>query len=245
MKFRRLALLSSVLCFSILATGCGEALYTMTDTEEETIALYAAKIISKYNVNQTTGICNARIRDGELDEAYGITADDSSGDDNTEDFEDFSSGDLNTADGEDGENSENIDVSDGYSFTDAIGIEGCDFTCSSFDVTSEYKASSSFVLTEVKGKKYLVLYINGENISDNDITFDGNMDFTLKVNGSVSSSTQETFLSNDLSTFDGTIKSGEQKEFVLVFQFANSEVGEISSLDLEVTNNGVTRGVTL
>ena len=70
MKIKRCTLLICMFCCSLLFTGCGEPLYTMTAEEESIITLYASKTVSKFNKNQTTGICNARVKVGELDENY-------------------------------------------------------------------------------------------------------------------------------------------------------------------------------
>ena len=70
MKTNRILLLISVLCFSLLATGCGEPLYEMTSEEEAIISLYASKAVAKFNKNQVVGIANPRVKKGELDEEY-------------------------------------------------------------------------------------------------------------------------------------------------------------------------------
>lgn len=240
MKFKRFVLIISVLCFSISATGCGEALYTMTDEEETIISLYAAKMVSKFNKNQTNGICNARIKEGELDGAYSsapeideILPEDSI--DDTGLVYDPETGELIE------QGPEATEVQGGYSFTDAIAVENVSFNCASFEVAKEYKATSSFILTEVKGKSYVVLKIDATNNSDEEVVFDNDLSFKLSVNGSSYSSTQNTFLSNDLSTYNGSVGAGDTKKFVLVFQFSDSEIEDITSLSLQVTNDGTTR----
>ena len=75
MKIKRCMLLICVSCISLLATGCGEPLYTMTAEEESIITLYASKTVSKFNKNQTTGLCNARVKAGELEEDYEASVD--------------------------------------------------------------------------------------------------------------------------------------------------------------------------
>lgn len=249
MKIKRFILLISVLSFSLFASGCGQSLMVMSDSEEEVIALYAAKMVAKFNKNQTTGICNVRVKEGELDEAYGLAPEDETvaGDDNTADESlnyDPETGELISP-----ELDEETQVDEGYSFTDAIAIEGVEFECSSFNVCSEFKASSSFILTEVKGKSYLVLYIDGTNTTDNDIDFSNlsekTFNLSLNSDSSSKSASQSTPLNNDLSSYDGVLAAGETKSFVLVFQFSNSSVENITSLNLEVTSDGNTRGTSI
>ncbi len=220
-------------CLSLGLTGCGQTVYTMTEDEETTIALYAAKIVTKYNINQTTGICNARIKEGELEDAS--TNEDTS----TSAVYDESTGELVSTD--------NASSDAGYSFTDAIGIAGMDFTCSTFDVCTEFQASKSFILTEQAGKKYVIVYIDGVNNSSENIDFSslGERTYTLSINGSASADSQFTMLSNDLTSYSDIVSAGDSKSFVLVFQFASSAVEDITSLQLNVTSDGSTRATTL
>ena len=113
-----------------------------------------------------------------------------------------------------------------------------------FDVCDEYKASSKFVLTQEQGKKYLVLYIEGKNISDGDIEISRGNHYELIVDGNKSASTK-TYVSKDLANFKGTVEKGATKDYILVFQYDNSSVEDISSVSLQVTNNGETRGTTI
>lgn len=265
MKTNRILLLASVLCFSLIATGCGEPLYEMTSEEEAIITLYASKAVAKFNKNQVIGIANARVKKGELDDEYVPDEDQEDQEEvpeetSTEELIDPETGEPVASEESDAVESSNEGTSDetsnndedssvdsGYSFTNAVGIEGVEFTCSEFDVTTEYKASSSFVLTQIKGKKYLVLYIEAENKSDSAVDFSkySNREYSLSLNGGEKSKSQYTPVSNDLSTFRGSMKPGEKKSFIIVFSFSNSAVESISSLELYVSSDGSTRGTTI
>ena len=163
MKIKRFCLLISIMSFSLMFTGCGEPLYAMTEEEEAIITAYASKAVSKFNENQTIGIANARVRTGELDEDY--SQDEKEEEEATEVTEGEEQVEIDPETGEpiapaegeaEGEASEDSSADGGYSFTDAMNIEGVEFTCSEFDVTPEYK-TKSFLLEKVSGKKYLVL----------------------------------------------------------------------------------------
>ncbi len=255
MKNNRILFLTSVLCFSLLATGCGEALYSMTSEEEAIIALYASKTVCKFNKNQTIGIANARVRTGELDDTGTDETEEEQSEEATEETEvtiDPETGEeIVSKQVEEEDATEETDDSSsddtGYSFTSAVDIDGVDFTCSEFDVTGEYKASSSFILTQVSGKKYLILYIDAENTSGESVDFStySNRQYSLSLNGGEKSNSQYTPLSNDLSNFDGKLAAGETKSFILVFLFSNSSVENISSLELYVTSDGTTRGTSI
>ena len=234
MKIKRFFLLISVMCFSLLFTACGEPLYTMTEEEEAVITAYASKTVSKFNKNQTTGIANDRVKPGELDDEY---APEETGTEETEEVIDEENTEVEY-DPETGEPIVTEEASEeteagsgetGYSMTDAIEIPGVEFTCSEFDVTSDYK-TNNFVLSQVSGKKYVVLSIDAKNTSDSSVDFSNYIGrtYNLSLNGGAKASTQYTPLSNDLANYDGILAAGESKSFILVFLFSDSSVENIS-----------------
>ncbi len=253
MKIKRFCLLISIMSFSLMFTGCGEPLYAMTEEEEAIITAYASKAVSKFNENQTIGIANARVREGELDEDY------SPGEKEEEEATEATEGEeqveidpetgepIAPAEGEaEGEASEDSSADGGYSFTDAMNIEGVEFTCSEFDVTPEYK-TKSFLLEKVSGKKYLVLSITAKNTSKSSVDFSKYADrsYSLSLNGGEKTKTEFTPLGNDLNNYDGLLAAGDTKSLVLVFLFSDSSVENITSLELFVTSEDTTRGTTI
>ena len=253
MKIKRFCLLISIMSFSLMFTGCGEPLYAMTEEEEAIITAYASKAVSKFNKNQTIGIANARVRTGELDEDY--SPDEKEEEEATEVTEGEEQVEIDPETGEpiapaegeaEGEASEDSSADGGYSFTDAMNIEGVEFTCSEFDVTPEYK-TKSFLLEKVSGKKYLVLSITAKNTSKSSVDFSKYADrsYSLSLNGGEKTKTEFTPLGNDLNNYDGLLAAGDTKSLVLVFLFSDSSVENITSLELFVTSEDTTRGTTI
>ena len=253
MKIKRFCLLISIMSFSLMFTGCGEPLYAMTEEEEAIITAYASKAVSKFNKNQTIGIANARVRTGELDEDY--SPDEKEEEEATEGTEGEEQVEINPETGEpiapaegeaEGEASEDSSADGGYSFTDAMNIEGVEFTCSEFDVTPEYK-TKSFLLEKVSGKKYLVLSITAKNTSKSSVDFSKYADrsYSLSLNGGEKTKAEFTPLGNDLNNYDGLLAAGDTKSLVLVFLFSDSSVENITSLELFVTSEDTTRGTTI
>ena len=253
MKIKRFCLLISIMSFSLMFTGCGEPLYAMTEEEEAIITAYASKAVSKFNENQTIGIANARVRTGELDEDY--SQDEKEEEEATEVTEGEEQVEIDSETGEpiapaegeaEGEASEDSSADGGYSFTDAMNIEGVEFTCSEFDVTPEYK-TKSFLLEKVSGKKYLVLSITAKNTSKSSVDFSKYADrsYSLSLNGGEKTKTEFTPLGNDLNNYDGLLAAGDTKSLVLVFLFSDSSVENITSLELFVTSEDTTRGTTI
>ena len=254
MKIRRLFLVNSILCFSLLFTGCGEPLYTMTPEEEAIITLYASKTVSKFNKNQLIGIANARVKPGELEEIVQEEEEVVETEEENPEVElDPETGEpiapSDTAEQEPLEEkaAEESGADAGYSFTEAISIPGIEFSCSEFEVTPEYK-TNNFVLSKVNGKQYLVLHVNATNTATSSVDFSQyNKDrkYTLSLNNGAEESTVFTPLSNDLAMYNGVLKAGDTKNFILVFLFSNSSVEDISSLKLFVNSDGTTRGTTI
>ncbi|SDZ79157.1 hypothetical protein SAMN02910384_00112 [Pseudobutyrivibrio sp. ACV-2] len=256
MKINRILLVTSVLCFSLLGTGCGDSLYQMSSEEEAIIALYSAKAVAKFNKNQITGIANARVRKGELDEEYKPSEEEEvaeaiEGEDNSEETEtqiDPETGEPIIADDADeGAQAGQDGNSNGLSFTDAVGVDGVDFVCSEFDVSIEYKPTDSFILSRVNGKQYVILSIEASNTTEADVDFSGisKRTYSLSLNGGEKTNAVFTPLANDLANFKGKLGAGESKKFILVFLFSNSAVENISSLELFVTSDDSTRGTAI
>ena len=256
MKIRRLFLVNSILCFSLLFTGCGEPLYTMTPEEEAIITLYASKTVSKFNKNQLIGIANARVKPGELEEIVEeeeevieteeenpeVELDPETGEPYVSSESEESDESEDTV--EDGQ-TDSLDA--GYSFTEAISIPGIEFNCSEFEVTPEYK-TNNFVLSKVNGKQYLVLHITATNNATSSVDFSQyNKDrkYSLSLNNGAEEATVFTPLSNDLAMYNGVLKASDTKDFILVFLFSNSSVEDITSLKLFVNSDGTTRGTTI
>lgn len=251
MKIKRNLLLICVFCISIMVTGCGDPLFVMTAEEESIITLYASKTVSKFNKNQSTGICNARVKTGELDEDY--EADQETEEEVPENPEEETPLDEENPDMETGTIDEEIPDSEtevdseesGYSFTNAMGIDGVEFSFSSFDVSDVFQ-TSAYATNKVNGKKYVVLHIDAVNNSGSSVDFSTISDRTYSLSiGEEKAEVVCVPVSNNLDTYDGVMKSGAEKSFVLVFLFNESSLENMSSLELFVTSDGTTRGTTI
>ncbi|MCF0127546.1 MAG: hypothetical protein HUJ70_03200 [Pseudobutyrivibrio sp.] len=244
MRLKRLVLTVVLVCFALGSTGCGEKLISMTEDEEELIALYSANVISKFNQKQNHGLCRPRIREGELDDVMPAVAEE------IEFVEEETPEEVTNYPVE----NDVVDVAAdtgnevlwGSSLSDCIGIEGMEFSLDSFDVTPAYKASASFILQESSGKKYLVLKLKGKNITDSTIALDNSAGndsvYTLILNDQYRAEALKTVIINDLTSYYGKINASEEKDFILIFTYPDSQVEGIGALSLEVTDNGVTRG---
>jgi hypothetical protein len=227
MKFKKQMrcglLLLLVLCFSL--TGCGTQLYELTDDEEETIVLYSAKVVSKYNRAQDTGYCHVSqdVIDSKVEEA------------------DTSEGDATSQ----------TDESAGtiQSFSDIIAIDGLQFEYQGYDVTTEYSTQDIVIPDADEGNSYLVVHIQITNTTDQDMQVDlltNPISYTLSVNDSVSADCESTLSMEDLSTYyNSSFAANSTDDAVLLFQVKSEYLEDISSLALQVTKQGQTYNVIL
>ena len=93
----------------------------------------------------------------------------------------------------------------------------------------------------------MVLSIEAKNTSDKSVDFSQYKDksYSLSLNGKDKASASFTPLGNDLVNYDGILAAGDKKSLILVFQFSDSSVENITSMDLFVTSEGTTRGTTI
>ena len=56
MRRTRIKMMAAVMAATMLLGGCGDALYDLTDDEENVIVNYAAHIVTKYNTYQREGL---------------------------------------------------------------------------------------------------------------------------------------------------------------------------------------------
>lgn len=244
MSKRRIYLCTLMVLVMCFATGCGDALYTLTDEEEQTIVLYSAKMVSKFNKFQTTGVCNATIREGELPIAGMSNIP-------NENMVSVTDPDIIPTDTQQQTSTEPADnpvsqpeVSTVPTTTapldTVIGMEGLDLSITNYEVSSICTATDFFELTCPAGYSYLVLHLDGTNTTGSDMMIDGFVNgnkYTLTVDGVYKSNNQTTVLLNDLATYKGTIAAGDTKEFVLVFQYKTTQLENFSTLSLMVTSD--------
>ena len=241
--------ISVLLCFVL--SGCG--MTSLTADEEEQIALYSAKMIAKYNVNQTQGISyvsdktakqykkdQSKKEKTQQDDVASTSKTDSS-DLSSQDASDSSKNSSGNSDAKTStDNTATKDSLKEISLTDVLGIKGISFAITGTEVVDEFKDATSFVLSPTDGYKFFVVHFAVTNQTTQDIGVDllsVKPSIYCTVNGSTVSS-DSTILLDDLSTFQGTIKANEIQNMVLLFQFPQDSLGDTSGYYLKTKVNG-------
>lgn len=230
MKNKKITAIIMILLTSFFFTGCGTKLVKLKKGEEEAAISYASSVVAKYNKNQDKGY---------IKKAYKKSSSKKG-----EKKKDSNKKDDNSQNGTAKDN-------DSPSLSDVLSVKGVTFTGKSFEVMDEYKNSDkSFVapLKPKEGKSYLVYKVSAKNTTGADINVDllsQNYIYFLKVNGSNPVQNEITILLNDLSTYKGTVKAGEEQELVLLFQFDKGKLKDIKEKSLEIKKNDKTVKINL
>lgn len=239
MKKHKRYLFIGVVLFSFVLSGCGTKLYEMTQEEEDLIVHSAAYYVAKHNIQQKDGVSAVVDPDTitiqeESEEVEGITESE------TELAEEV----IMPSGGGEGQTA---DVT-GVSLVEAIGHS----TDLSIAYTGSYTADNyiegaAYSVDAQTGKTFYVMQFTITNITDGDVLVDNasiGPVFKLESSG-LSVKSEVTFLTTDLSTYQGTIAAGETVETILLFEVSEGSVAEITAPVLKITIDNETKNVKL
>ncbi len=234
---RYLFILISV--FSLLLSGCGTALYEMTPEEENIIIHSAAYFVAKHNIQQKDGVADVRIPEGSEEEQTTEIVEDT---ENTESTEQTNEGDVS------GETEEPQVDPNAIDMVDVIGHRA-DLTVvyDGSEVKSSFDDGGAYIIDAAAGKTYYVMKFKVTNITDADVELDNisaNLEFKL-VSGDVSAKAEWTALTNDFSTYLGTIPAGQTVDTVLLFELTEAEAASISTPTLQISIDNAIKNVKL
>ncbi len=242
MKKKGTILLAIVLLVSSLLGGCGNAVYELTDEEEELIVQYAAYTLGKYNSYQKDGLTDVSwySPEEEAEPEY---------EENEEKLSE-----ENIFEDPEGENAAvapagNTTLGEEVTLAAAIGYEGqLDVLYQGCYTTDSYMEGNHYAVNAKSGSAFVVLEFTMENNTEEAVsvdvlelgpTFRLSIDKTSWVNEDV------TLLLYDLSTYQGAIAPGEQVGVVLLFEIPGADEEALSDILLAVVSNGVTNPVKL
>lgn len=231
-------LMIGLVAVSLVFSGCGTQLYELTAEEEELIVEYAAHVVAKHNIYQKDGISCINIEDLETENT-----------EKPQDSEDTSgSEDTQTPSGGGNSDTENTG-NETVSMEAALGLaDSLSINYVGSSVEEYVKEGPGYVAEPgVYGNLLYVMKFQMKNISDEAVKVDNlSADIGFKLEcGKVTSSHRKTFLSNDFSTYIGTVKSGEIVEVVLIFEIKPEDAEKITAPILKISVDNVTKKVKL
>ena len=242
MKKNRLAAGAFALAVSIMACGCGDQVYELTDEEEAVIVHYSAHVVTKFNKKQSEGVQDRSVLKAQMalkeeerkKEEEQLKEEEK--EEEKKDEENKNNGNKQqTAADEQESNKPQVNY---VSLSKALQLGDMNAVYKKYEKSPIYAESSSFMIRANEGNELLVLHVNLKNTGNKAAECDilSKMpSFRLTVNGDVSVSADTSILLNDLGTYQGEIKAGETVKTVLIFQVKKGTVKKIKSMDLEVS----------
>ncbi len=231
MKSHKSLVLSLIFAMMLLLTGCGTALYEMTDAEEEAIVLYSAKLISQYNRAQTRGYCYVSNWQSYLEE------------DEPQVEEELAEGEelLEGVEPE-ATQPEQVGTEPTYTMTEALGVDNLTCEYVNFELSSSYVTEDIAIGDADEGYCFLLVRFTLVNAIDQDRTVNlltsGNS-YTLVVNGDAEYDCYSTLSMEDLSTYyNSGMEAWESDSVVLIFQVPEALSQSISNISLKLTRDG-------
>ena len=230
MNKRKIIVLFFLCIFTFSMTGCGDKLEKLSKEQEDAIIAYSTACVGRYNKNQNKGFIKY------AEEKKTETKEETSEVDTSK-----SENDSEQKDGQN--NPDNATKETGTSLNDALKVEGMNFTSEGTQITEKYTYGDYVSLRPNSGKSYLVYKVKGTNTSQNEINVDflsKGYKFNFTINGTEVAPNDTTILLNDLSTYQATVKPGEEVELVLLFQFPSSKVANMTSQSMEMVDGDQT-----
>lgn len=219
---------------ALLMTGCGADLPDMTDEEINTIGEYAAITLLKYDVNARSRLVDVSV----LEELQ-----------NTQEPELPSVPEPEPETKPEPEPATEVPVVDnsvaGEMTAESLESflelpEGVNLEFAEYEVCQSYQEDNQyFSLDASAGKELLVLHFTLRNASGSDqsINMLARRDkYRITVNGSSTRSALPTLLTNDLTTYKGTLGSGVAEDVVLVIELSPEELANVTSISINFKN---------
>lgn len=240
MKRNKRCLVIGVAAVSLLLSGCGTGLYEMTAEEEELIIQSAAYLVAKHNIQQKDGVSNIYIEEE-------IETESPSPSESESESESESTSEENTPSGG-GSNSDAETTKPGVALAEAIGhASDLKITYTGSKLSASYMEGGAYSVDAEAGNIFYVMKFKVTNTTDKDVTLNNaklNPIFRV-TEGAATAKAAITFLSTDLSTYNGKISAGKTVELVLLFELPKAKAEALKEPKLQITIDKVTKTVKL
>lgn len=225
----KLLMTTAVMVTAMMMGGCGEEAYTLTDSEKELIVDYSAHVVTKYNTYQKEGLAYVWPEEAEEEEAEPSKT-------QTAETVVSEAGTVAAVPDDTAENADTVYNADAATLDELFGVPGIEISYIGARLADNYIEAQNYALYPDSGKQYLVLGFDVTNTGDAAAYvdyLDNAGKFQVTLNGEVTVSSELTLLLQDFSTFEATLKPGQTKETVLLFQVP-ATMTSIEKIDLAV-----------
>jgi|GEM_PF-2204999 hypothetical protein len=239
MKMKKIIYLLSAVLLAFPLTACGTQMTELSDEDAEAIAMYSADVIQKYNGTQRKGYSfyiPSQDTAANSPENQNASADSGSAIDTHSENPSVESG-SGVDPGTSTESGSSVEVTAGVdtTLTDLIGQEGVSFAITSGEVVDHYTVEGVMDLSPGSGKEYYLLHVTAVNSGTADAALDipsKGFTFTCTIGDSTVSASGSGFVSNEFSSWQGTIPAGGQQELLLFFPFKKETLSDTSVFQL-------------
>lgn len=237
MKNRNVKKVLVGLLSTLLLTGCGEAPYELTESEEAIIVNYSAHVVSKFNTRQADGIKYVEIAEEPVEEPIEETEEIIEIAEETEEVV-LEDGTIVSEDGI--EEDEAVQTA---TWNELFGLDGVELSYAGYELKKDYIQDAAYAVNAGNGKIYLVLNIDITNNSEADVILDNlSKDISFKISCVTDAgeekqvSSYTTILTNDFSTYEKTLAPEETDQAVLLFEISEN-VTSVEQMKLTVEIN--------
>ena len=230
-------------------TGCGETVPDLTKEQETAISEYAVELITKHS-KESDGrkqLLDEEMEDtffeeGHFQESQDVTEEsDVPGSENVEEAEPALEDTVNatdSADNSDGVETEEPVYSD-RTMAQIFGISNVDITFNGYEVMETYAPDSNsyFSLTATRGKKFVVLYFNISNLTNQVAGIDLNaldVKYSFGDANGKKKKLEHTMTAKDIYSYVGELEPGQTDTLVGLVEMVESDIELIETPVLSI-----------
>ena len=223
---------------AVLLTGCGEPLASLTQQEEDVVVQYSAGTLAKHNSFQQEGV--TAVYPEEEEEPEDPEQEEPKDEKKPEKEDSAKQPETDDNKKEESKKEKEPEIPGQSTLTEAMEISGLEFSYKDYSIVSGYSQGDYFSLDASPGNVYFVLNINVTNTGNQAVECDflsKQPIFTLKLNEEPGITNEVTVLSNDLSTYVGTLEPGQTEAAILLFEVKETTAENISSMQVSLQMN--------
>lgn len=232
---------AAILC--LLLAGCGTPMAKLTPEEENLIVAYAAGSVAKANKYMTKGLTYPKEEEEEKLEVTETYEDETA--EVPEEYPDQNQ----TVNGDGSMPAEEVPPPvQPATLTEALNQEFVQAEYRGYELCTSYKEGNYFALNAETGKTYLVLHIGLLNTSQQPVEcnlFARNLMCSIYINDVYAADAIATVLTNDFTTYIGTLEAAAETDTVAIFEVPAETVQTIQLLSLDMEVDGTVYHVTL
>lgn len=245
---KRIKIFAVNLAVMLALTGCGNQIPDMTEEQMQMVGEYAAMTLLKYDADHRSRLVT-------MDEIEAHDAKEKKLQELREQQQQATSeaGQMKPVDDTPTiAGGQETGIENTIGFEEFYGLpEGVTISYQGEEVRDAYSGETNvdaFSLEATPGKKLLILNFLLENQSGNDQSIDlfsKTAIYRVTVNGTYTRGALTTMLTDDMSTYVGTLAADESKNVVLIIEIEKNMADSISSISLSLKNESKTGTILL